>query len=64
MVYQYGNQPKDQRGNRNISCIRKTMQKYIEWITYIHISMDRWEKSRAGIQLDTDQERICFGKGT
>ena len=40
------------------------MQRYIEWITYIHISMDRWEKSRAGIQLDTDQERICFGKGT
>ena len=51
---------KDQRGNRNISCIRKTMQRYIEWITYIHISMDRWEKSRAGIKLDTDQERIMF----
>ena len=60
----YGEKYKSFQGWYISSCIRKTMQRYIEWITYIHISMDRWEKSRAGIQLDTDQERICFGKGT
>lgn len=59
MVYQYGNQPKDQRGNRNISCIRKTMQKYIEWITYIHISMDRWEKAvQASSSILTKKEYV------